>query len=148
MNNANRGSEPIVYVNTEGATLNIEGMLAVAEMTRRPKPKNEGPAEYHKGWRVQGHPPGAMEAAQTEAEKLCREWGELTEHEKAQAIREGARAPVAWNESLWRRETRKKPVRSKPYEVSEAARLCADMATKAGWIDVEVAELKKSKAGA
>lgn len=133
------------FVNASGQPLNIAGMEALAKLQKRPEPKAEDPAEFHKGWRVQGHPPGAMEAARAEAEKLCREWNEQTEQEKAEAIRSGDRAPVAWNESQWRRETRKKPVRSKPYEIPDAARQCADLAAKAGWLDIEVAELKKSK---
>lgn len=133
------------YVNANGQPLDICYMEQIAKATRRIKPKAEGVAEFHKGWRVQGHPPGAMEEAKAEAERLTRIWNEQSEADKAAALRSGDRAPAVWNEAQWRRETRKKPVRSKPYEVPEAARLCADMATKAGWLDIEVAELKKSK---
>lgn len=136
------------FVNANGQPLSIERLKAEAHMQRRPKPKAEGPAEFHKGWRVHGHPPGAMEAAQAEAERLLSLWNAQSEQDKAEAIKQGDRAPAAWNEQLWRTGTRKKPVRSKPYEIPEAAKVCADMATKAGWLDIEVAGLKRSKDGA
>ena len=136
------------FVNANGQPLSIERLKAEAHMQRRPKPKAEGAAEFHKGWRVQGHPPGAMEAAQAEADRLLSLWNEQSEQDKAEAIRNGERAPAAWNGRNWRMATKKKPVRSKPCEVPEAARQCAEMATKAGWLDIEVAELKKSKNGA
>lgn len=39
------------------------------------KPRRESPAEYHKGWIVEGHPPGSMEEAKEEAEKAVRDCG-------------------------------------------------------------------------
>lgn len=135
------------YVNANGEPLDIGYMEQIAKATRRIKPKAEGPAEFHKGWRVQGHPPGAMEAAQAEAERLLSLWNAQSEQDKAEAIKQGERAPAAWSGRNWRMTTKKRPVRSKPYEIPEAARQCAELATKAGWLDIEVAELKKSKNG-
>lgn len=39
--------------------------------------------------------------------------------------------------------TWKDSVRSKPYEILEAAEQCAEMARKAGWEDVEIIEVKR-----
>jgi hypothetical protein len=39
--------------------------------------------------------------------------------------------------------TRRKPVRAKPYELREAAELCKQMAEKAGWEHVVLSEVKK-----
>lgn len=133
------------YVNANGQPLNIAGMEALAKMQRRPVAKKDAPAEFHKGWRVQGHPPGAMEEARNESERLTRLWDLQGEQQKAEALRGGERPPPTWNSRAWRTSTKKKPVRSRPYEVPEAARLCADMATKGGWLDIEVVELKRSK---
>jgi len=134
------------FVNANGQPINVEAMKLQAIPRRQSK--KEAPAEFHKGWRVQGHAPGAMEQARAESQRLTNLWNSQTELEKAEALRSGDRQPPEWDELKWRRDTRKKPVRSKPYEIPEAAKLCADMATKAGWLDIEVAELKKSKAGA
>ncbi len=133
------------YVNAYGEPISIGSRQS---HVAKSKPKADAPAEFHRGWRVQGHPPGAMEQACAEANRLLDMWNAQTEQEKAEAIRSGDRQPPAWDERLWRTGTKKKPVRSKPYEVPEAARLCADMARKAGWLDIEVAELKRSKTGA
>lgn len=130
------------YVNAYGEPISIGSRQS---HIAKPKPKADAPAEFHKGWRVQGHPPGAMEEARAESERLTRMWNEQTEQEKAEAIRDGGRPPVAWNEHLWRTSTKKKPVRSKPYEIAESARQCAEMAKKGGWLDIEVTELKRSK---
>ena len=133
------------YVNAYGEPISIGSRQS---HIAKPKPKADGLAEFHKGWRVQGHPPGAMEQARAEANRLVDMWNSQSEQEKAEAIRAGDRQPPQWDERIWRTSTKKKPVRSKPYEIADAARVCAEMATKAGWLDIEVAELKRSKNGA
>lgn len=39
-----------------------------------------------------------------------------------------------------------KPVRSRPYGIPDAAKQCAEMAEKAGWLRVQVVELKQEAA--
>lgn len=85
--------------------------------------------EYHKGWRVVGHPPGAMEEAQRS-------------HDARQAEK---REPKPFDRQRWEQITGKKSVRTAPYQLHDAAKVCADLATKAGWLSVEIREVKRSK---
>jgi len=50
-----------------------------------------------------------------------------------------------FNHAHWLGTARKRPVRAKPYEIEEAARVCADLASKAGWQAVEVRRVAKGK---
>lgn len=43
----------------------------------------------------------------------------------------------------WLKKARKKPVRSKPYELESAAYACAELAKKSGWLGVEVRAISK-----
>lgn len=123
---------------SELAFVNIHGQ-AVDTTKRVPLPKrtSEGPGEFHKGWVVEGVPPGALEEAKA-----------LHEQERAVAIRENAkRIPDEWNAIVWLQTKAKlKRVRTKAYEVPEAAALCKDMAEKAGWLQVRVRALSKGSA--
>jgi hypothetical protein len=128
------------FVNIHGQTIVPPAATKKAAATRK-----EAPAEYHKGFRVEGHRPGAMEAARDFQISLCAEWEALPERERPRRLSEGLRPPKPWDEAIWRQRTKPKPVRSKPYEVPEAAEKCAEMARKAGWLDVRVTEVKKEK---
>lgn len=101
---------------------------------------------YHKGWRVVGHPPGVMEAARSLRESELARWAGMSEQRKIDARASGEREPKPWDEAQWRRTTTPKAVRSKPYEVPEAAEVCAEMARGAGWLDVVVVEQKRGEA--
>lgn len=101
------------------------------------------PESRHDGWRVVGHPPGAMESAKEAADKECAGWASLSKQERAEKLRSRMREPKPWDEAAWRKDTKPKPVRSKPYTIPAAADQCADLARKAGWLDVRIIELKK-----
>lgn len=103
-------------------------------MTAVPKPKKTaiGPTEWHKGWRVVGIPPGALEEAKAQHER------------EAAATRAKGKEPKVWDEANWLMNARKKPVRGKPYEVPEAAHDCKRLAEGTGWLAVEVVELKSA----
>ncbi|MBA3774663.1 MAG: hypothetical protein H0X13_19865 [Ramlibacter sp.] len=77
-----------------------------------------------------------------EAAKLDRDC-DYAEYLRQPPDKRGLKKVKPWDEGLWRRTTKKKPVRSKPYEIPEAAKLCADMAAKSGWLDVEINEIKR-----
>lgn len=95
------------------------------------KPESSAPSEFHKGHRVMGLPPNAIESARIE-------------HEKLQANKPpGEYKP--FDPAFWVMNTRKKPVRSALYAVREAAEQCADLATKAGWTHVEIVTIEKRK---
>lgn len=111
-----------------------------------PKPKADAEQKWHKGWRVSGHPPGAMEKAKTLADASMARWENMSEARRVNAIKVGEKPPKPWDEILWRRNTALKAVRSKPYTIPEAAEVCREMAIKEGWLDVVVIELKKGDA--
>lgn len=95
--------------------------------------RKQGPDEYHKGFRVMGIPPGAFEAAKAEREKAIRLANETgVKPLKPLEYESWASGPGA-----------AKAVRSKPYELREAARQCQELATQAGWDRVHIVEIKK-----
>lgn len=110
-------------------------LIGLIDHGRPVKPKQEKPAEYHNGWRVQGIPPGALDdARQLHAEEVRRA-GSVP----------GAKMPKPWDEGAWLMNAKRKPVRSKPYEAESAARECATLAEKCGWLRVEVVEIARRK---
>lgn len=110
-------------------------ILKDAPKIKRPPPLQES---FHKGFRVEGHPPGAMEKAKEATDRACAEFNNY---------RIG-KPPQPWSEAVWRQSYKKRPVRAKPYEIPEAAKVCADMATRAGWLDIVVVEIKREVSGA
>lgn len=92
------------------------------------KAKAEDSEGSHNGWRVRGIPPGALEEARRDAKRNER----------------------VFDEEHWLMNAKRVPVRSKPYGIPAAAQECKALAEKAGWLRVEVVELKKEarKAGA
>lgn len=119
--------------------VNIHGKPMHVSITQAPRQKvvADTPSELHKGFRVVGHPPLAAAEAREKREADIAAW------EKGGRI--GA-APKPFDEDVWRSTTRLKPIRSKPYEIEEAAKQCAQMAKAAGWTEVQVVAIKKSLA--
>lgn len=117
--------------------VNIHGQPVHVSTTQAPRPRavRDQPPEFHKGWRVVGHPP--LAAAEARAKRKA----EIAAWEKDGRI--GA-APKPFDEGVWRSTTRLKPVRSKPYEIEEAAQQCAQMAAAGGWTEVQIVAIKKS----
>lgn len=101
------------------------------EAKRKPAIKSATPDEYHKGWKVIGVPPGALEEAEAEHNRL--------QASKAEAQRQPFRR------EHWIANRHGKPVRPSPYFVKSAAEVCADLARKAGWLNVQVVEVAKRK---
>jgi hypothetical protein len=117
----------MTFVNHLGEVVSPGRLAASAPKRLKKEPKDS----YHNGWRVQGIPPGALEAARTE------------HHSDASGARLLGKPFKDWDESHWLMNAKRKPVRAKPYEVPQAAQECKAMAEKAGWLRVEVVELKK-----
>lgn len=109
------------FVNINGDRVNV---LASAK-TRANRVASDA-EEFHKGWRVVGIPPGALEEA-----------------EKAFEPADGRK----FDRDNWLMNAKQKPVRAKPYGVMAAAETCADMAKRAGWLRVTVQEMKREKSG-
>lgn len=82
---------------------------------------------FHKGWRVQGIPPGALEKARHRHSMLM----------------SANREPEPFSEAEWLRNATRKPVRAKPYSIPDAAQACAELASRAGWLRVEVVAIEK-----
>lgn len=99
--------------------VNINGDPVSTLASIKPKKRDaSGPAEYHKGFRVVGIPPGEYEQAQREnqaAQVVDRKYG-------------GDVRPDLPPYEQWANQFRPKPVRSKPYEVPDAANVCALLA--------------------
>lgn len=117
------------FVNIHGETLpDPVARQKCAKSAPKPKPEEKS---YHKGWRVVGIPPGELELARSEAQRLART-----------AIENG-RAAKEFDEANWLQNHRGKPVRNKPYEIKSSADECAALAEKAGWLRVRVEEIKR-----
>jgi hypothetical protein len=117
--------------------VNIFGEPVALDPKRHAKPKRpkkEQPESYHNGWRVQGIPPGALQ----EAHK-----SHLAE---AEYQRQQGKESKAWDEQHWLMNAKRKALRSKPYELESAAAACKRLAQAAGWLRVEIVELKKEAA--
>lgn len=89
---------------------------------KKPAPRNDAPKTFHRGYVAEGYAPGVVEEARRNAEKIRAD---------------------SWNEAAWKARHKPKRVRSKPYEVASAAEACAELARRAGWTDVRIAELKQ-----
>ncbi|MBN9410854.1 MAG: hypothetical protein J0H69_17050 [Burkholderiales bacterium] len=114
------------FVNVHGDPVSIAG---ASKKLKRPA---KDPVSFHNGWRVIGIPPGAEEEARRAREAAART-----------ARSEGlAKLPPEFDLEHWRMTFKKKPVRSKPYELESAARECKSLAEKAGWTFVEIEEKK------
>lgn len=115
------------FVNLNGEPVSTS---AVKRAAKRAEPKAD--ESWHKGFRVVGIPPGAYEKA-------------VEENAKQQASDRlyGSEArPDLPPYEQWANQFTPKPVRAKPYEIPDAADVCADLAKKAGWDRVVIVELK------
>ncbi len=124
----------IEFVNINGDPWNPSS----ESVTKKPAKRPDQPDGYHKGFRVVGHAPGALEQAKIEREEIIA----LAVKKRSQGDA-SIKIPPQFNEDDWRRNGKKTSIRPKPYEIKESADLCAEIARKNGWQDVEVIELKK-----
>lgn len=118
----------LTYVNVHGQPVHVNSTL-YAKPAKKPSSTNSGPTEFFKGYRVIGHPPGALEEARAE-------------HQARQAKKA---KPEEFDEEAWLRTARKKPVRSQPYALLDAADTCVQLALKAGWLAVERVAIERRK---
>lgn len=118
----------------------VRGEVVTAQklIVEAPKPKArakpDGQAAYHKGFRVEGHPPGSLQAAK-----------EMREREIAMCRNSGGLEPKPFDRDHWRRTSPLKAVRSRPFNVASAADECKALAERTGWLDVRVHELKRGE---
>lgn len=104
--------------------------------SNKPKPRKESAAEFHRGWRVEGHPPGHEKACESEARAVWQAWQQLSDKERS-----SRKAPQPWDADVWARTARRKPVQT--FEVRAAALEAVGLAEKAGWTRVQIVELSR-----
>ena len=107
--------------------------------------KAERPDEYHRGYSVEGFPPGFIDAAQKQADDSLAAWHAMSNEKREAAEKDGRREPKPWDLDQFLIRTKRKKVRSRPYEVEAAASECKALAERAGWTHVIVNELKKTR---
>lgn len=125
---------PLQFVSITGAAISesqIKAAKAMANQEAARKKKVVELKSFHKGWKVTGIPPGALEQARAEALRL----GRIEER--------NGRAAKEFNEAHWLANHKGKAVRAKPYEIESSASECAELATKAGWLRVQIEEVKR-----
>ena len=104
--------------------VNINGeVVDTASLKRTKRKASSYDKSFHKGFRVVGVSPEQM----------------------AYAVREfSVKFPgTAFNEIEFLRNARRKPVRSRPYELRQAADECLELAKKSGWSGLQVIEVMK-----
>jgi hypothetical protein len=119
------------YVNLAGEPVSLDPSLHA-----RKREKKE-PSSYHKGWRVLGLPKGAIEEARLHHEAARTDALRRAQDDKS------VKVPKAWDLEAWLRTCKKKSVRSKPYELLDAAEQCKTLAEKEGWTHVEVRAISR-----
>lgn len=131
---------PLDFVNVYGDPVSI-----TPGGVSKPKPRREQPAEWHKGWSVEGYPPGAIEAGRVSTEREYAAWQALSGEEQAKRIRAGERPPKPYTLEGWLSKNKPKKVRARPFETPTGAKDMAALAAGSGWERVEVVELAKRK---
>jgi hypothetical protein len=126
-----------------GTVVTADTLAVLAKRSRKPKAKRDAPDSFHRGYSVEGHPPGFPEECQKAAEAAFADWQGQTEQQKARRLKEGDRAPKPWDFNRWLLTTKRKKVRSKPYELLSAAEECKAIADRCGWTHTQIVEVKK-----
>lgn len=118
------------FVNINGQRVDTERRVKLEKRV------SNAPGEFHKGFIVEGIPPGTLETAMKEhaAGRAC----ELSTGAK--------RVRPEWDVAAWMAKAKAKRVRTKPYSLVEAANECKSLAEKAGWLRVEIRAMSKGKA--
>lgn len=118
------------FTNYLGNTL--PNQIALKQYSKaKPRPKAEEKS-FHKGWKVMGIPPGALEEARAANKRL-----------QDMAAKAGGREIKEFDEAHWLQNHKGKAVRAKPYEIESSASQCAELAAKAGWLRVRIEEVKR-----
>lgn len=133
------------FVNVHGAPINPYHTPS-ALSPKPPKAKREAPAEWHKGWAVEGFAPGRIAEAEAIANAAVDEWQALGDAARAEVLKEGRRPPKPWSREDYIRTAKRTRVRTQPFEVVGAADEMAELARRSGWEEVRVVELAKRKA--
>jgi len=100
---------------------------------------------FDKGYQVVGHPPGALERAKQANERAWQVWNSHDATARAIAVGAGSKSPDMWDPDHWRRTTKKVRV-CRPLSIESSANMAAAIATRDGWLDIDVIPLRKGSA--
>lgn len=120
--------EPVNYVNYLGEKPHPERHKA------KPKAAREQ-VSSHKGWRVYGI-----------SQKMIADAEEGHERVRKMAEASGGAAIAPWSLSAYLDKTKPRPAHSRPYEIQSSALERMRLAQKAGWVNLEIRELKREAA--
>lgn len=103
---------------------------------------------FDRGYQVVGHPPGALERAKQANERAWQVWNSHDATARAIAVGAGSKSPDMWDPDHWRRVTKKVAMYrpSKLLQTASAANTAAAIATRDGWLDVDVIHVTKGSA--
>lgn len=137
------------YTFTVGGRVVTAGQLQIENKhspaaSRRPA-KAEATEEYHRGWSVEGYPPGQIASAKGVADSAARRWLAMSAEQRDAAVKGGEREPKPFDLAHYLATMKPKKVRSRPYEIPSSAEQCAAMATAHGWEHVRIVEVKKQR---
>jgi hypothetical protein len=108
--------------------------------SKKPKAQADPNQRYHRGYRIVGHKPGAVELARQANEAEMTRWQMMSAKSRAES---GAKPPKAWDEAWWRLNAKKDTV--KAVDLHLAALEAKELAERYGWTEVDVIELKKGE---
>ena len=128
------------FVNANGEKINMDLWHERQKSLKKPVVKAVAPASkegprHSKGWLVRGYSPNQMDALNSAYESA------LTDYKE-----EGADHPGDFDvfEQAWMAKHIPAKVRTKPYQLRDAASQCAELALKAGWQRVTVEEVLRA----
>jgi hypothetical protein len=130
------------YVNAYGQTINpFQTPSALAPKKKAPPVAKLTGIDYEDemllGFAVEGWRPEELEVARFNREREI----------EAYAANPIGKQPQPFDAEKWFASIRPKKVRSKPYDIKTAAEDCAALATKAGWLRVQVTEIRRQRKG-
>jgi hypothetical protein len=114
-------------------------------MTAKPRVAKSGSVEFHKGFVVTGYAPGRIAEAERLQERALAKWAEMEPKAQAEEISAGRRPPEPWDQLRWMAKNKPSKVRTKPYELEDAANVCAELAKRAGWEFVTVTAIAQGQ---
>jgi hypothetical protein len=120
----------VEYVNIHGQPILVRHSPADKPPAKKTSRRSPDKAQWHKGFRVVGFSPDQLLRGRLEHEQAI-----------AAARANGTEVPRPWSEETYMQTHRPMPVRSKPYELREAAQIVCDMAVKNGWKRCDIVAL-------
>jgi hypothetical protein len=132
------GEFPLVFVNFNGDHVATPDVFAKP----LPLPKKEALSVYHKGWIVEGVPPGSLAIAKEVHERERRAGVKVKKKGKTG---EANQDMPEWDEQRFLRSCKLKRVRTKAYGIEASARDLLALAAAQGWLVLRVRALSKGE---